>query len=230
MALRLLKAIGAPGSLSFLFVGVGLCLLLLIWRRTRRLGRALLILMAGAYVILSLPVVAQLLAGPGTERAPLSSYGRFDEVFVIDGDNYRGRAATAAELATVARPDVVWFLGGVELGYELLANGLPPQLWRQAPSPARTTRNQVLWIKRSIERTGAKRAALVTSRLQAPRIRELARHQQLDVVVVPARLDDEPPASGYRFWLPSLAGLALSREALYERAAFVYYQRNGWIP
>ena len=86
-----------------------------------------------------------------------------------------------------------------------------------------------MWIKRWIERTGAKRPALVTSRLQAPRIRELARHEQLDVTVVPARLEKEPPASGYRFWLPSLAALALSREALYERVALVYYRRNGWI-
>ena len=230
MGLRLLKAIGAPGSLHFLIVGLAVCAVLLIWRRTRRAGRALLLMLVGAYVILSLPAVGQLLAGPGTEREPFSSYGKLDEVFVIDGDNYRGRAATAAELAAVAEPEVVWFLGGVDLGYELLANGLPAKLWRQAPSPARTTRTQVQWIKRSIARTGAKRAALVTSRLQAPRIRELARHEQLDVVVVPARLDNEPPASGYRFWLPSLAGLALSREALYERAAFLYYRRNGWIP
>ena len=230
MGLRLLKAIGAPGSLSFLVVGVGLCLLLLVWRRTRRLGRALLIMMAGAYVILSLPVVAQRLAGPDSEPPPLSSYGRFDEVFVVDGDNFRGRAATAVELAAVAKPDVVWFLGGTDLGYELLAKGLPPKLWRQAPSPARTTRTQVQWIKMSIDWTGAKRAALVTSRLQAPRVREVVRHEQVNVVVVPARLDNEPAAAGYRLWLPSLAGLALSREALYERAALLYYRRNGWIP
>src|SRR5262245_60737299 len=95
----LLKAIGAPGSLSFLFVGVGLSVLLLILRRTRRLGRALLVIFAAAYVVLSLPVVAHRLAGHGTERPPLSSYGRLDEVYVIDGDNYRGRAATAVELA-----------------------------------------------------------------------------------------------------------------------------------
>ena len=229
MGLRLLKAIGAPGSLGFLIAGIGFCLLLLVWRRTRRLGQGLLIVVVSAYVVLSLPVVARLLAGHGTERPPLSSYGKLDEVYVIDGDNFRGRAATAVELAAVAKPDVVWFLGGIDLGYQLLAEGLPQNLWRQAPSPARTTRTQVQWIKRSIARTGAKRAALVTSRLQAPRIRELVRHEQVNVVVVPGRLDDEPPAGGYRSWLPNLAGLAVSREALYERAALFYYRRNGWI-
>ena len=231
MGLRLLKAIGAPGSLSFLLVGVGICLSLLLWRRTRRLGRACLVTLASTYVVLSLPVVAQFIAGPGTERpAPLASYGTFDEVFVIDGDNYRGRAATAVELAAVAKPDVVWFLGGNDLGYELLARGLPQKLWRQAPSPARTTRTQVQWIKMSMDWTGAKRAAVVASRLQVPRVREVVRNEHVNLVVVPARLDAEPPADGYRSWLPSLAGLALSREALYERAAFLYYRRKGLIP
>lgn len=230
MVLQLLKSIGLPGSLGFLYLGVGIGVLLLIWNRTRRLGRMMLLVMAGGYLILSLPAVAQSLAGPGTEpAAPLSSYGRLDEVFVIDGDNYRGRAATAVELASVARADVVWFLGGVDLGHALLASGLPPRLWRQAPSPARTTRDQVRWIKRSMGRTQPQRAAVVASRLQAPRVRALARHEQLDVVIVPAPLTDEPPRSGYRFWVPSPAALALSQEALYERLALVYYRRNGWI-
>ena len=57
----------------------------------------------------------------------------------------------------------------------------------------------------------------------------LARHEQLDIVVVPAPLTDEPPRSGIRYWLPSLAGLALSQEALYERFALILYRRNGWI-
>jgi uncharacterized SAM-binding protein YcdF (DUF218 family) len=230
MGLQILKTIGGPGSLGFLVVGAAVGSLLLYWKRTRRLGRALLLMLAGIYLILSLPVVAQLLAGPGTERAaPLSSYGKLGEIFVIDGDNYRSRAVTTAELAAVAKPDVVWFLGGVDLGYELLANGLPPKLWRRTGSAARTTRDQILWIKGSIDRTRAEPAAVVASRLQAPRVLALARHEQLNVLVIPAPLDDEPPASGFRFWLPSLSGLANSREALYERLAVLYYRRNGWI-
>src|SRR5690349_9437571 len=110
MGLRLLKAIGSPGSIQFLLLGIAICLVFFLWKRTRRLSKVLLAALAGAYVVLSLPVVAELVSGPGTERAaPLDSYGQFDEVFVINGDNYRGRAATAAELATVAKPDVVWF-------------------------------------------------------------------------------------------------------------------------
>jgi len=230
MLIGVLKAIGSPGSLGFLLFGAAISALFLVWKRTRRLGKGMLCLLAALYVALSLPVVADLVSGPGTERAaPLSSYGSFDEIFVLDGDNYRSRAATAAQLAEVAKPNVVWFLGGVDLGFQLLNAGLPPKLWRQAPSPARTTRTQIGWIKKSIARTGARRAALVVSRLQAPRVAALANQEQLEIVIVPSGLDDEPPASGLLYWLPSRAGLALSREALYERFALTYYRRSGWI-
>ena len=231
MVFRVLKAIGVPGSLGFLYCGLAIGILLLVWKRTRRLGRVMLLVLTVGYLILSLPVVGQSLAGPGTERAaPWTDYGRFDEIFVIDGDNYRGRAATAVKLAAAAKPHTVWFLGGLDLGYSLLANGLPPQLWKQAPSPARTTEGQISWIKRAIGRTRPERVAIVTSRLQAPRVQALVRHQQIDVVVVvPAPLTDEPAESGIWSWLPSRAGLALSREALYERIALIVYRRNGWI-
>jgi uncharacterized SAM-binding protein YcdF (DUF218 family) len=227
---ELIKAIGLPGSLRFLYFGVGISILLLIWKRTRRLGRVVLFAIAGAYLVLSVPAVAHSIAGPGTEpAAPLSSYGPLDEVFVIDGDNYEARAATAVGLASAAKPQIVWFLGGVDLGHALLASGLPPQLWRWAPSAARTTRDQIRWIKGSIDRTHPQRAAVVASRLQAPRVRALARHEQVEVIVVPAPLSNEPSASGFRFWVPSRAALTLSQEALYERLALVYYRRSGWI-
>jgi uncharacterized SAM-binding protein YcdF (DUF218 family) len=230
MVVQVLKAIGIPGSFGFLYFGLAVGILLVVWKRTRRLGRAMLIALAGGYLVLSVPAVAHSIAGPGTEpAAPFSTYGSLDEVYVIDGDNYRGRAFTAAQLAATAKPHTVWFLGGIDLGYALLASGVPPQLWKQAPSPARTTQTQVIWIKRSIARTRARRPAIVTSRLQAPRVLALARHEQLDIVIVPAPLTDEPPRSGVRLWLPSRAGLALSREALYERLAMILYRRNGWI-
>ena len=230
MFLRVLKAIGVPGSFGFLYFGLAIGILLLVNQRTRRLGRVMLFAMVGGYLVLSVPAVGHYLAGPGTElAAPVTSYGTFDEVFVIDGDNYRGRAFTAAQLAAAAKPHTVWFLGGIDLGYALLANGLPRQLWKQAPSPARTTQTQIAWIKRSIERTHPQRAAIVTSRLQAPRVLALARQQQLNIVIVPAPLSDEPPRSGIRLWLPSPTGLALSQEALYERLSLILYRRNGWI-
>jgi uncharacterized SAM-binding protein YcdF (DUF218 family) len=230
MFVSLIKTIGLPGSLGFLCFGIGIGGLLLIWKRTRRLGRIALVAMAGGYLILSLPAVAQSIAGPGTEPAPpLASYGRLDEVFVIDGDNYQGRATTAAELAAVAKPRVVWLIGGIDLGHALLVSGVSPKLWRWPPGGALTTREQVRLIKRSVDKTRPERAAVVTSRLQAPRILALARQEQLDIVVVPAPLTNEPSRSGFRFWVPSRAALSLSEEALYERLALVYYRRNGWI-
>jgi len=52
---------------------------------------------------------------------------------------------------------------------------------------------------------------------------------RMNVVVVPSPVDAEPTNSGAKRWLPSLAGLRLSRDGLYERIAVAYYRRNGWM-
>ena len=73
------------------------------------------------------------------------------------------------------------------------------------------------------------RAAVIVSRLQAARTRGLADRLGLDVLVIPAPVDSEPPSAGARRWLPSYAGLLMSRDALYEMVALAHYRRNGWI-
>ena len=222
--------IGGPGSVGFLFVSAAIAAVLWRYRRTRRVGRWLLALLVGGYVVLSIPAVAHVIAGsaPATPAEDFSGYGTLDDVYVIDGDNYQARAATAVRLTSVAGPRRVWIVGGPELKNALIASGIPDELWRWN-GQARTTYDQTVWVQSSMRAHGSRRAALVVSRVHAGRVIGLVRRANLDVIVVSAPVDREPAAAGAWRWVPSLAALALSREALYERVAVAYYRRNGWI-
>ena len=226
----LLKAIGGPGSLKFLFVGTGLAVFLLAFRRTRRTGRWMLSGFLTLYFVLSLPAVARFVTGPAarTQSLPAPEYGHLDDLFVIDGDNYQSRAAMAVAVARTASPRTVWVVGGVELRDALVAHGIDKDLWRWGGGAANTTYDQMLWIQESIATTHSRRAAVVASRVHLPRIVDVARRLQVDLVAIPSPLDSEPPDSGVRAWLPSFSGLQLSREGLYERVAVAYYRRKGW--
>ena len=226
----LLKAIGGPGSMRFLFLGAGLALFFTAFRRTRHAARWMLSGLLLVYFVLSLPAVARFVAGPAarTRALPAAEYGRLDDLFVIDGDNYVSRAAVAAVVARAASPRIVWVVGGGELRDAMLAHGLDKDLWRWGGGAARTTRDQMLWIQESMASTRSRRAAVIASRVHLPRIVEVARWLQLDVVAIPSPLDSEPPDSGLRAWLPSFSGLRLSRDGLYERVAVAYYRWKGW--
>jgi uncharacterized SAM-binding protein YcdF (DUF218 family) len=225
-----LKAIGGPGSVGFLVLGALCALALRSFPRTRRLGWWLLIALPISYLLLAIPAVAQTLAGSAAaERAaPAAAYGRHDDIYVLDGDNYRSRATMTATLAAAMRPRTVWVLGGRELRDALVAQGIPAGQWRWAGGPARTTQDQMLWIQASMT-SRTQRAVVVASRLHTPRVRAVAQQLQMNVVVIPTPLDDEPPVAGWGRWLPSLAGLRLSREGLYERVALAYYRSKGWL-
>jgi len=226
----LLKTIGAPGSMRFLFLGPGLAIFFLAFRRTRRTGRWLLCSFLLLYFVLSLPAVAQLVTSPAarTRSLPAAEYGRLDDLFVIDGDNYQSRAALAVLVARTASPRTVWVVGGVELRDALLVHGIDKDLWRWGGGAARTTYDQLLWVQESIATTHSRRAAVVASRVHLPRIVDAARRLKIDLVAIPSPLDSEPPDSGVRAWLPSFSGLQLSRDGLYERVAVAYYRWKGW--
>jgi uncharacterized SAM-binding protein YcdF (DUF218 family) len=87
----------------------------------------------------------------------------------------------------------------------------------------------MLWIQGSMAGRHVQRAAIVASRLHTPRVTAIAKQLRMNVVVVPSPVDAEPTNSGAKRWLPSLAGLRLSRDGLYERIAVAYYRRNGWM-
>jgi len=73
------------------------------------------------------------------------------------------------------------------------------------------------------------RAGLVASRLQMPRVVELARTFEVNLLFLPSELDHEVSISGGSSLIPSYGALEISRDALYERAALSYYRSRGWI-
>jgi len=226
-----LKAIGGPGSLGF-FLAVAACALALRrFSRTRRAGTWMLVALPISYLLLAVPAVANGFAGSAASvhAEPAAEYGHFDEIFVLDGDNYRSRASLTATLAPALQPRRIWVVGGGELRDALVAGGIRSGQWRWAETGARTTYDQMLWIRESIAERHVQRAAIVASRLHAPRVTAIAKQLQMNVVVIPSPVDAEPSMSGVRRWVPSLAGLRLSREGLYERIAVAYYRRNGWM-
>jgi uncharacterized SAM-binding protein YcdF (DUF218 family) len=239
--LRAIKSIGGPGSFGFFLFSAVIGLALMIPKRTRRLGRLLVVLLTVCYLTLSIPAVSHSLAAqagsPDYEAASIT--GGLDDLFVLEGDNNTARAVVASKVAAATKPRKLWVLGGKFLRDELIATGYPASLvpdvdGRPGNSPAwnasaRTTREQMLLVGRLMQETGGKRAAVIVSRLQAMRTRGLAQRLGLDVLVIPAPVDHEPPISGTPRWMPSFAGLLLSRDALYEMLALAYYRRNGWI-
>jgi hypothetical protein len=91
------------------------------------------------------------------------------------------------------------------------------------------TREQVAWVARFFAAHPNTRAALVASRLQMPRIAALVFAARLPIVLAPSPIDDEPPMSGWRRWVPTYIALRVSRDAIYEHVALRYYWWKGWI-
>ena len=224
----LLKAIGGPGSLGFLIVGVGIGVVLCLWQRTRRYGMRAVVALAGVYLVLSVPAVA-LTLGASFAAGPVQTPGPITDLFVLDGDNYRSRAELAGELYAAASNPTVWVVGGTELRGALFEHGVSRDRWRWAKLPDRTTIGQIAQVKELMEEHGISRAVVITSRVQAARVEALLRQQGLDIPVMASPLDQEPASTGFRRWIPSLTALNLSRDAIYERVALAYYRWKGWI-
>jgi hypothetical protein len=71
--------------------------------------------------------------------------------------------------------------------------------------------------------------AVIASRLQAARVDALIRTARLPVTLLSSPVDEEPPVSGAARFVPSYIALRMSRDAIYEHAALVYYRWRGWI-
>jgi hypothetical protein len=231
MRFTLIKAIGGPGSAGFLVAVFAVTLLLLMFRRTRRTGRRLGVGLVALYLLLSLPVVALgivRLIGAGPPD-PLVGLDRIDNVFVFDGDNRFGRGRCAGEWWTRRHPELFWVLGGDELKNAMEDAGVPTNHWIWGGVPDKSTYGQVTVVKERVEAIRLPRAGIIVSRLQAPRVRGLVRHLRVEAAVIGSEVDAEPAVGGVRFWLPSADALAVSREALYEGIALLFYRWKGWI-
>lgn len=204
---------------------------MLFFKKTRRLGRLLLGGLVAVYLILSLPVVSTAIAGhaPASDIAGVATLGPFDDIFLLDGDNYEARAALAATLDRTIKVRWIWILGYGELRDALRASGVSPDRWRWGYSDGDTTQGQVSQIRRLMDHYKSHRAVAIVSRLQAERLEGLVRKQGLNVVVLAAPVDAEPPTHGASRFLPSMAALFHSRDAIYERVALAYYRWKGWV-
>jgi hypothetical protein len=229
MLLTALKAIDAPGSVPFLVIAVALGVVTLyVWPRNRRVGRAWLMGVAAAYLVLSLPWVAQ---GLSAQRVMASlahdAVPALDTLFVLDGDNREGRVRKAVAVFRATNPREVWVVGNLWLLDPLLQAGIPWERLRH-DEMAETTRDQVRRIHERVLRAGVGRAGIVASRLQMPRVVALARKEGLQVLLMASPADTEPATSGLGLFVPSYAALGISRDAIYERAALAYYRWRRW--
>jgi uncharacterized SAM-binding protein YcdF (DUF218 family) len=227
----LVKAALTPGSIAFLF----LCLVVwiglkLVWPRNRRVARIWLLGVAGTYIVLGLPPVANAIVGalpPVDVADPFPGRG-IDTLVVLDGDNRVGRVRTALSVHGARPAGAILVLGEAWILDELVAAGIPPALLSQVEGPG-TTRAQIAWVAERARMRPADRMVLIASRLQMPRVAALARARSLRLQLVPSPIDIEPPTSGFWQAVPSYVALRASRDALYEHAALVYYRRRGWI-
>jgi hypothetical protein len=185
-----------------------------------------LVVVGLAYWILALPVTAnalldQLPAPPVTSVDGLTA---IDTLFILDGDNRRGRARHAAAIVRRWPAMDAWLLGPSYMLDDLMFAGFPPALLRQEDR-GYNTQTQIAEVKRITERRVG-RVGLLASRVSIPRIARFVRAENLDVVLVAAPLDEEPSVRGVWMYLPSLGALTASRDAIYEIGALRYYRER----
>lgn len=226
-----LKAIGPPGSIPFVIVCILIGVVLAyIWPRSRRLARAWLWIVFIAHTVLALPVVANAIAGalPPVVSSEPGALRNLDAVFVLDGDNRRGRVRSAAQAAFASPGAAVVIVGGHFWLIDALSEaGVAPTRISHEYGPA-DTRQQITVVQGMTTRRPG-HTAVVASRLQMPRVAGLVRRADLPTVLIASPVDTEPATSGWWLFVPSYYALRVSRDAIYEHAALAYYARKGWI-
>ncbi|MGH9387885.1 MAG: YdcF family protein [Vicinamibacterales bacterium] len=227
----LLKQALVPGSVGFLVLSLLTYLLLrYVWPRGRRLSRVWSLAIAGTYVVMSLPFVANNIANRlvTTGVDAVASLASADALIILDGDNRVGRAREAERVWMIAQPETVYVLGADWIKFAIIAKGVPRERIKQYAND-RTTRDQMEWVHQLLTETPTLHAAVIASRLQMPRVSALAKSAHLTVTLVASPIDDEPPTHGLRAFVPTYVGLRASRDALYEHAALAFYTWRGWI-
>ncbi|HEX5216436.1 MAG TPA: hypothetical protein VFV98_13310 [Vicinamibacterales bacterium] len=229
--LEVAKLIGAPGSLRLLGVVVGV--LVLLWLVRPRWRRRLVVMsfaVAGLYLMLALPMVANAIAGqlPYVAPVPDSALAEVDRLVVFDGDNRRGRARTAIALVQAHHPREVHVLGMGWMVEALDVGGVPRHDIRHDVRPANTL-EQVRALAALESSNPGVRTVVIVSRLQAPRTRALLDATGSPALVIGAPIDVEPPTHGAMTLVPRYIALRVSRDAIYELVALRYYRWKGWI-
>jgi len=184
-----------------------------------------------AYLVLATPVAAHRIADVLTQYRPVPEITRLptaDVVITLGGDNVRGRASETLR-AHAAWPSARIVLFGDDWLLEhLLGGGIPPGLVTHDPRPPNTLGQMVAVRDYLRAHPHEVTAAVVASRLQMPRIAAIADTMRLRITLLPSPADVEPPRAGAGRWLPRYTALRISRDAIYEHAALIYYRWKGF--
>jgi uncharacterized SAM-binding protein YcdF (DUF218 family) len=257
--IQIVKPWLVPGSLEFLLLGVAIASGLLLARSqaVRGWGRGLVIVLAGGYLVLSLPLTADglvALSAAGLSPVQPSDVGTARAVVVLDGGghHYRDgdRAVDVPVPATVFRalealrvyrllPARSWAIvtaggygdslqqqdEGRALYDELVRGGIPADRLVM-DTTSRNTHEHAMFLAAWFREHQVARFVLVTSATHARRARLALKAVGLDPIVSPApmRLDGVPAWPG-----PESGSLAISRQAIYDLFALVYYRARGWV-
>ncbi len=225
-----LKQVGAPGSYGFLVLCSAFGFLLIhLWRRPI-LGRAWLFAVISVYLVLATPAAALHIADALTQYRPVPELRRLpivDVVITFGGDNVRGRASETLRAFTAWPSARIVLFGDDWLLDQLQAGGIPSDQITHDPR-APNTLEQMVAVRDYVRTHPHEATAVVASRLQMPRIAAIADTMQLPITLLPSPADVEPPRAGPDRWLPRYTALRISRDAIYEYVALIYYRWKGF--
>lgn len=231
--LEAVKAIDGTGSTQLVVAGLLPGLVAFAGPRGRRWACRWLLVASAIYFLFAVPVVANTLAAPldTTPAWAPTNEEAIDTLVIFDGDNRRGRLRATRETLARSTPKAIWILG-IEPDWfqrELPGEGISTNLVKYETATS-TTRTQTAWVAALRRKDPATKIAVIVSRLQAARVAGLADAMQLsDVRIVSAPVNREPPTHGFWTLVPSAPAWRVSRDALYEHAALIYYRRHGWL-
>ena len=243
----LLKVWLLPPTVNLLAIFAGLLLL----RRMRRLGIALIAIGAVSLWLLSTPYIANaMLLGlqQSWSATPETMPSIQPTAIVVLGSanrnyspEYRG---VQPDAAAVARLNYAAYLhertglpillsGGVTYGgggphSEVMADYMRERLNivpRWLDTRSRTTEENAQYSRELLAAEGIERVVLVTQSFHMRRAVKLYSAQGFEVVAAPTQLaDPRLPASEWVFWVPQPEALALSRAVVHEYLGLAWYK------
>lgn len=200
-------------------------------RQTRAVGAALLVLGVIVTGSLTVPVVAEEIAAgltPPNELTESIKHAHADAVVLLLGDSPWSRVAETVRMFRRSHPRWVIVSGPPDWAERLRALGVPRDRIL-VESRSQNTYEQAEMLEPILETHGIRRMFLVASRLHMRRAEGTFRSRGYHVVPVSAPVDYQETVTGWRRFLPRETALALSRDAIYEYAAWSYYWSQGWL-
>lgn len=139
------------------------------------------------------------------EAARLYRQGLAPEIWLTHGER-------AAEQRALDKLGIVYTREETYSREVLLRMGVPGKVIRRLEPPARNTAEEVLLIARELERAGARRVILVTSKPHTRRVKATWRALVRGAAEVEVRSTTDDPYNPARWWANTEDALAVSRE------------------